>query len=56
MQLDESIHFATPHQISRKENPIMVFKFDDLNLEMAEAIEILKATAQCCGKSEITFF
>ena len=32
------------------------FKFDDLNLELAEAIEILKATAQRFGKSEIVAF
>ena len=32
------------------------FKFDDLNLELAEAIEILKATAQRFGKSEIAPF
>ena len=32
------------------------FKFDDLNLELVEAIEILKATAQRFGKSEIAAF
>ena len=34
----------------------MVFKFDDLNLELAEAIEILKATAQRFGKSDTAAF
>ena len=33
-----------------------VLKFDDLNLRLAEAIEILKATAQKFGKSELLFF
>ena len=32
------------------------FKFDDLNLGLAEAIEILKATAQKLGKSGIAAF
>ena len=32
------------------------FKFDDLNLAQAEAMEILKATAQSFGKSEIAAF
>ena len=32
------------------------FKFDDLNLELAEVIEILKATAQHFGKSETATF
>ena len=32
------------------------FNFDDLNLGLAEAIEIPKATAQCLGKSEIAAF
>ena len=53
MQFVESIHFATPDQISRKENPTWCFKFDDLNLELAETIEILKAAAQLFGKSEL---
>ena len=32
------------------------FKFDDLNLELTEVIEILKATAQRFGKSETAAF
>ena len=32
------------------------FNFDDLNLELAEAIEILRATTQHFGKSEIAAF
>ena len=32
------------------------FKFDDLNLGLAEAIEILKATAQKFGKSGLLLF
>ena len=51
--------FILPRLIKfqEKENPIMVFfKFDDLNLELAETIKILKATAQCFGKSETAVF
>ena len=34
----------------------MFFKFDDLNLGLAEAIEILKATAQKFSKSGLLLF
>ena len=34
----------------------MFFKFDDLNLGLAEAIEILKATVQKFGKSGLLRF
>ena len=34
----------------------MFFKFDDLNLGLAESIEILKGTTQSFGKSEIAAF
>ena len=47
--------FISSRLIKFQENKILswCFKFDDLNLELAEAIEILKATAKCFGKSEI---
>ena len=45
------------HQISRKKESYQgLFKFDNLNLGPAEAIEILKATAQKFGKSELLYF
>ena len=50
--------FISPRLIKFQENKVLswCFKFGDLNLELAEAIEILKATAQCFGKSEIAAF
>ena len=50
--------FISPRLIKFQENKILSwrFKFDDLNLELAKAIEILKATAECFGKSEIAAF
>ena len=50
--------FISPRLIKFQENKILswCFKLDDLNLEPAEAIEILKAAAQCFGKSEIAAF
>ena len=32
------------------------FRFNNLNLELAEAIKILKATTQCFGISKIAYF
>ena len=43
-------------KFQEKKIPSRCFKFDDLNIELAEAIEILKATAQRFGKSEIAAF
>ena len=40
----------------QKNKVISSFKFDNLNLKLAEAIEILKATAQRFSKSEIAAF
>ena len=50
--------FISPRLVKFQENKIRswCFKFDDLNLELEEAIEILKATAQSFGKSEISAF
>ena len=50
--------FISPRLIKFQENKILswCFKFDDLNLQLTDAIEILKATAQCFGKSEIAAF
>ena len=49
--------FILPGLTKFQENKIIPrFKFDDLNLELAEAIKILKATAQRFGKSEIAAF
>ena len=50
--------FILPRLSKLQEKQILsrCFKFDNLNLELAEAIEIPKATAQRFGKSEITTF
>ena len=50
--------FISPHLIKFQEKKILswCFKFGDLNLELAETIEILKVTAQCIRKSEIAAF
>ena len=50
--------FILSRLIKFQENKILSWclKFDDLYLELAEAIEILKATAKCFGKSEIAAF
>ena len=50
--------FISSRLIKLQENkiPSWCFKFDDLNLGLAKAFEILKATAQCFGKSEIAAF
>ena len=49
--------FILPGLTKFPENKIIPrFKFDDLNLELAEAIKILKATAQRFGISEIAAF
>ena len=50
--------FLLPRLTKFQEKKILSwsFKFDDVNLELAEVIEILKATAQRLGKSEIAGF
>ena len=50
--------FIFPRHTKFQEKKILsgCFKFHDLNLGLAEAIEILKATAQKFGKSEIAAF
>ena len=49
--------FILPGLTKFQENKIIPsFKFDDLNLELAEAINILKATTQRSGESEIAAF
>ena len=50
--------FILPRLTKFQEKKILswCFKFDDLSLELVEAIEILKATAQRFSKSEIAVF
>ena len=48
--------FHVSPNFKRRKSYQDVFKFDDLNLGLAEVIEILKATAQKFGKLGLLFF